>query len=442
MNTESENYKELIILLSQLSSYTVNNLQKINKDSLTQANNAIIYFSSNNYNKNLSKFFCSGDNSTKYINNELVIRNLTDNLTESYSKVFSKYTYSNKFIKSMAELQSTIAVFNSLYKTDMLESIAKAYSEYDFSGCISAIQKVVNSGNIGMSDYSFLKQSPLFTNLQTDLSLPAGFNTDIRIFNIRSAKRLEHSTNIYFDSNERCFKYKNYSVNVKEMNSICLAANLFDSIGDSEYFSENELVEFMSFLEDSPSMWKDNATGVKIHNLINGANAWIIKESDCYFHSRPREKKICPYTWPQLLKVPYGFSTAGRYNLPGQSRFYFCSNQKGSVNEIKKHINSSEAKNYVVQTVKISTNRELSIFDLTKTNRSGFKTFFKYITYPYDSKSGNRPREYLIPQFVAECCFARGVDAIKYYGDKEYNNYVSKKDDMFDFVSNVGDTAL
>lgn len=65
-----------------------------------------------------------------------------------------------------------------------------------------------------------------------------------------------------------------------------------------------------------------------------------------------------------------------------------------------------------------------------------------YQTYPYIKTSGNRPREYLIPQFVAECCYACGIDGIKYYGGKDYSNYVTWKDAYFECIEPLGDSPI
>ena len=42
--------------------------------------------------------------------------------------------------------------------------------------------------------------------------------------------------------------------------------------------------------------------------------------------------------------------------------------------------------------------------------------------------------EYLIPSFVADCCYSSNIDGIKYYGSKEYTNYVTWDDRHFDFL--------
>lgn len=59
-----------------------------------------------------------------------------------------------------------------------------------------------------------------------------------------------------------------------------------------------------------------------------------------------------------------------------------------------------------------------------------------------DNDLKKRPREYLIPQFVAECCIQNKIDGIKCYGGKDYSNYVTWKDSYFGFIRNLGDTDV
>lgn len=70
--------------------------------------------------------------------------------------------------------------------------------------------------------------------------------------------------------------------------------------------------------------------------------------------------------------------------------------------------------------------------NLTNKNR-----FLDYCRMPFDNNPAlTRHREYLFPCFVASCCRNQGIEGIKYYGSKEYKNYVSWNDDYFDIVEN------
>lgn len=57
-----------------------------------------------------------------------------------------------------------------------------------------------------------------------------------------------------------------------------------------------------------------------------------------------------------------------------------------------------------------------------------------YLRFSLTDKSDKMPKEYLIPCFVADCCKCIGFEGIKYYGSKEYNNYVVWDDGFFDYA--------
>ncbi len=57
----------------------------------------------------------------------------------------------------------------------------------------------------------------------------------------------------------------------------------------------------------------------------------------------------------------------------------------------------------------------------------------RYLRFNLSDVTNKTPREYLIPCFVSDCCKSIGVDGIKYYGTKEYSNYVVWSDGYFTF---------
>jgi len=63
---------------------------------------------------------------------------------------------------------------------------------------------------------------------------------------------------------------------------------------------------------------------------------------------------------------------------------------------------------------------------------TGKNKFLEYCRFsPSPDDYSKVKREYLIPCFVANCCEFSGIEGIKYYGSKEYSNYVAWKDSYF-----------
>ena len=374
-----------------------------------------------------------------YINYEKEIELITKTLTDQYIQDF-KQIASPKILADIAHLQTSIALDSLLYNSEMITKIAKNIASLNLTGCIAAVQDTVNQPSIIMSDYSFIKTSTLIKDLQSAISFPYGFVTDIKNVNISSAKQIVDSKSIVYKNNKRVFVTKNGEATPQELNTICSAVRLFKIVNDNEHFTEEELIDFMSFIEKTPKIAIKHPVGEKIYQIIQEINNSIDFDKEYYFHSRPREKSVIPYSWELMLKAPYGVSSIGRFNDVGQPRFYFTDTLEGSINEIRKHMDKDD--NYVIQTVKISVRNHVKLLDFSAKEMRGLNNFLRFIRFPNTKDSGKRPREYLIPQFVADCCSSSGFDGIKYYGGKNYSNYVTWQDNHFDYVTNVGDSSI
>ena len=132
-----------------------------------------------------------------------------------------------------------------------------------------------------------------------------------------------------------------------------------------------------------------------------------------------------PFTFEQMKSAPYGASSAGRFNQVGRAHFYFSNTQRGAETEVGKHKKDEE----LIQTVRLKPVKPIRMLDLSHTLQRG-TTFLRMIRYPLDD-TNKMPRQYLLPCFVADCCQNIGFDGIKYFGSKEYDNYVSWDDSYF-----------
>ena len=412
-------WDKMISILRQISEANRLKIERINFNAIEQASNAV---------NTLNNLY----------NIDNVLKTISDSLITHYEQISAVSAISSK----MAELQASVAIAASLYESSMIEQVAKCIASLNLDGCIASIQKTVDNSSIIMPDYSFLKTSPLMKSIKKEIDMPYGFATDIKHFNYSSAKQVANNKFIVFDSQKRAFISGNKKVTINELNSICTAVKFFGTLNDNELFSENELIDFMSFLDQTPKLALSNPIGQRINQVIHSIRDSIEFDKEFFYHSRPRQKTETPFVWGQMLKAPYGISSIGRFNDVGQARFYFADTKEGSVDEIKKHVGKDDAKDYIIQTVMISAHNPVKIIDLSAKEMRGLNTFLKYIRMPYTNKSGNRPREYLIPQFVADCCYMCGIDGIKYYGGKDYSNYVTWSDGFFSFVKNIGDSEI
>lgn len=137
----------------------------------------------------------------------------------------------------------------------------------------------------------------------------------------------------------------------------------------------------------------------------------------------------CPYTHQDMLRAPRGVSGPGRFNWPGMGHYYFSDERVGVVKEIHKHSEKQE----VIQIARIKPIKDIKMMDLSGTMRHG-KKFLEFIRFPLKDMKAIAPREYLIPNFVSDCCKRLKIEGIKYYGGTDYSNYVSWHEGYFEFV--------
>lgn len=419
-----KNYEEWLSAFAQASYASKQQIEKVNNQAFYQALDAI-------------------KSDMIYIRSDLMnsaLKAVTKNLINEYLKTSEIRELPAQILTDMAELQSLTAFNAAIFKTSMINNVAKSIASLNIQGFISAVQEAVNKPDINMADYSFMKTHPLMRETLDELVLPYGFKTDIKRFNSGSAHKISSNKEIVYSTQKRSFISGYYTSSVSEINTICSAIALFDELSDDEMFSEEELMGFMSFLDETPKLGSENPTGKKIYQLIENYKGLIEFDHDEYYHSRPRKKDIAPYVWAQMLKAPYGVSSPGRFNEAGQARFYFADAELGAVNEIRKHMDKSTADEYVIQTVMVSAHNPIKLIDLSAKSMRNLNIFLKYLRFPLTSDSGKRPREYLLPQFVGECCQDCGIDGIKYYGGKEYSNYVTWSDKHFGFLRFISDS--
>ena len=97
--------------------------------------------------------------------------------------------------------------------------------------------------------------------------------------------------------------------------------------------------------------------------------------------------------------------------------------------EVGKHTKDSR-----VQVAKLKPIKTIRMIDLSHETTSKNK-FLDYCRFaPKPEEYPLIKKEYLIPCYVASCCKKQGIEGIKYYGSKEYKNYVSWDDTYFDIV--------
>lgn len=320
--------------------------------------------------------------------------------------------------------------------TKMLENIRLGLVNSDFQRCLGAMQETVGLPHIEAADMAFLRTSDFAVLCRKELDISSALSGSLSRLNVSAAKRIARIENLSFDVNRRQFfdeTEPEITAKIPEMNSICVGAAVFEELESADVIDELELMNFQSYLAERPMFGIRHPVGEKILAAVRETDKLMDFEYQVYYHSRSRWKDEPPYTWEQMQKAPAGLPGPGRFNHPAQPHFYFADTKEGAESEVSIHLSAKEKEEKTLQTVRMKPCCNIRMIDLSGKFRRGYKTFLKYIRFPLGNDTSQMPRVYLIPAFVSDCCKECGIDGIKYYGGKDYHNYVTWKDGYFEF---------
>ena len=340
---------------------------------------------------------------------------------------YQVHTFSS--IKAVARCYEALGV-NS---TKLMDFFYDSKESFNIGKSLKAIEVTLNEKYVNIVDFSLIRTLDLNKDFLNNLNVPQSVLADLRKTNKGTAFRLAKNNDVIYNGNSRTFissENQDAFIKASEINVVSTGCEVLEDIGNEEKFTEGELANFVSYLSENLMFGYDHEVAKKIYNVIENANSIIDFDKECYYHSRARDKNSAPYVWGEMQRAPWGISGWGRYNYPGQPYFYFSNTTNGAANETKIHINNDGK---IIQIAKISPKKHIKMLDLSAKSKRGFNIFLKHLRFPLDCDTSKLPRVYLLPAFVSNCCKKCGLDGIKYYGGKDYSNYVTWNESYFDF---------
>lgn len=253
--------------------------------------------------------------------------------------------------------------------------------------------------------------------------LPRGMKSALKQMHVNTAKALSMEADIRYDSGEKKYfleQAQECSTDVGCLNVLSSSIDLFDEL------SVSDLLRFENELYENPSFAKDFDTGKRIYQIIESWNDFISFDQEILYHARILDGNSF-FLEDEMIKAPVGISGHGRFNHVGRAHYYSASTLDGALAEIRKHNNGK-----TIQYAEVRPAKEVRLLDLSQ--RKEGSAFLKHLRFPINDEYGVMKKEYLLPCFVADCCKRIGIDGIKYYGSTKYNNYVTWKDDFYEFI--------
>ena len=315
----------------------------------------------------------------------------------------------------------TLAKIAESFQTPEIVRLQESLLQNDYSGIYSFIGSL-NSTYIDAPNIALLKNAHIFDTFSNEL--PRGLTSIVKSLHVDTAKRLAHSESISLDVPSKAFYVKNNPTeraSISETNVICSSLKLLADL------TEDDLIEFLNYLSKYPNLALKHRVGKQIDEIIGSWDNVIDFDYSIYYHARALPENECPYTEAQMLQAPSGMPMQGRYNHTGHSHYYFSNTSNGAIAEVSKH--SRESK---IQIATLKPAKSVKMIDLSQevTARNKFLDYCRFKPKPDDNSKVKR--EYLIPCFVTDCCKTHGIEGIKYYGSKEYINYVVWDDTYFE----------
>ncbi|TRY26515.1 RES domain-containing protein [Brevibacillus sp. LEMMJ03] len=170
---------------------------------------------------------------------------------------------------------------------------------------------------------------------------------------------------------------------------------------------------FAEFLLKYPMLGIHHPIGQKIFDQIYHRNIpgiCTMLQGTIFYRARARDNSIrnVPYRPDELWAPPVGIPSHGRFNPIGVPVLYLTSSQEVTLEEIKlgnrEHDVAEIAEFVLVKNIEVWDVRDLDIKDL--------------VTMP-SLNEGAITREYIFPNFLAQCCAVAGINGLQYESVKD-----------------------
>lgn len=373
-------------------------------------------------NSNLENFGRLSDSMARAIEPSIAVAEIVGRQTKLLSSLDIPSYSQTLAVSAMEKQWSSLARIVGAYRTPEIIKLQESLLKNEFAA-MQAFSDSLKTPRIEAPNIALIKIAPIFD----EVSFPKGIMTAVNGIHVDAAKRLINSESVSFDTEDRMFYVESSPedrATISETNILCSSLHLLSGI------DEADLISFLQQLEKFPAFAIEHETGKRICGIVSCWDQYLDFDHEYFYHARPLSEGACPYTESDLRKAPTGYTGHGRYNYIGQSHYYFSDKERGAILEVTKHTNEKR-----IQIAKLHPKKPIRMIDLSGevTAKNKFLEYCRFnpapTQYPYVK------REYLLPCFVANCCEKYGIDGIKYYGSKEYKNYVSWYDGYFDIIS-------
>lgn len=350
----------------------------------------------------------------------------------------------SEVMKVVSVQQELLAACTASLQTPAIRDMADRFASKDYFGVYESLASSLSGLTVRGPDIALLGNVGGLVDSLGDFgyggSIPRGTKTFVKNLSKVSFERLSVSEDVSVDIRGK----RLLAADAETDPGLCNCVGDDSGVVSASVRSFNVLTSSLSFLEgltevdmmklqqlcsDDPAFARDCKAGRLIWETVRDWRDAISFDRPVYYHARLKPAGTASYLKDDMVKAPRLLVKAGRFNGPQKAYYYFSDTEHGAMQEIGKHGSGDEA-----QVAEIEGRRDVRLIDLSGVGR-GTNYFLKYLRFPFTNTDQVIPPEYLVPNFVAQCCRHAGIDGIKYYGSKTYSNYVVWDDGLFRIVS-------
>jgi hypothetical protein len=350
-------------------------------------------------------------------------RNVIDSLVPRHMEMLQglELPWNREMLNGTLTLQmEAISSALQCVQTDAITNLLKDFKQANWMSGMEQFMSSLETSFTPVANFAFLCNIDGLDDLLEN-GYPSGMKTFIRSVHKRTAMRMAQNNQVEVNCKDKIFRpmhNANCEIKVTTMNIISSSTELF------EVLKEEELMGFIDVLANEYAFASEHPVGRKIWEIIRDWNKFMDFDKEYYYHGRAKKENGFIYTSDEMGKAPNEYITFGRFNHMKQSHYYFADSEQGAKAEINIHNRGAE-----VQVARLRPKRSIRMIDLSEE----VKTKNKFLEcLRYTASKSIKPTEYLLPEFVTTCCKKAGIEGVKYYGSKEYKNYVCWDDGYFD----------
>lgn len=342
-------------------------------------------------------------------------------------------TFSQSEMASIVSIQQDLIAHSiASCQTETISSLTKLLVEDRIAEGYKSIADALSASVVKAPDFALLGQvDGLVLSLEKlgySNAVPRGTKSFVRSLSAASIDCLSQSETVRVDLGNkkllvdgegasagvhaRAAAGVEIGVGAKTFNVLTSSTSVFEAL------AEADMMVLQDVCSEDPSFARDCRAGRFIWEAIDHWNAPIGPDREVYYHARLKKAGTAPYLMADMGKAPRLKVPCGRFNLPERAYYYFSDTEWGARQEVGRHGDGEE-----VQIARLTGRDSLRLLDLSGKGRA-CNYFLKYIRFPFDSPDSVIPTEYLVPNYVAQCCRHADFDGIKYYGSQTYSNYV------------------